>query len=213
MSKTTNHIDTEMITINPPACLEKDHFRPNSDSGFSTIELLVTILIMLVIAAIAIPNFMRQITLYKSASTARSISDLIQRTRYEAIKRNTKVTCHFALGATSNAWIDINGTGVLANNDPKVIYPAPMLSTGSALPGTASMNFPTVTAVAAAGTITFDSRGAVDYTGVPGGQTVWVLYFTYNNDANYGAKAVTVEPMGRTKVWTANPGTSTWQSQ
>ena len=211
MSKRTDDFDTEMITINRQARLDKDQSRPNSHSGFSMIELLVTILIMLVIAAIAIPNFMRQLNSYKLASTARSVSDLIQRTRYEAIKQNTKITCHFALGATPpSAWIDINGTGSFANNDPEVVYSAPILPTGTALPGAASMGFPGVTTVAPTGTVTFDSRGAVDYTGVAGGQTVWALYFTYNNDVNYGAKAVSVEPMGRSKVWSATPGSSSW---
>ena len=112
------------------------------------------------------------------------------------------------------AWVDLNGTGVLASNDPEVFYPATILPTGGSLPSSASMGFANATTVANAGVITFDSRGAVDYTGVAGGPTVWVLYFTYNNDTSYGAKAVTVEPMGRTKVWSATPGvtSSSWRS-
>ena len=211
MSEVVKRSKTQMIKTKRYFFSSYDHTVTNACLGFSTIELLITVLIMLVVSAIAIPNFMRELNSYKLASTARSVSDLIERTRYEAIKRNTKITCHFTLGATPpSAWIDLNGTGVLANNDPKVVYSTLILSTGTVLPGAASMGFPGVTAVAPTGTITFDSRGAVDYTGVAGGQTVWALYFTYNNDVTYGAKAISVEPMGRSKTWSGTPGSSSW---
>lgn len=175
----------------------------------------IAVVIIMIVAAVAIPNFLRATNNYKLTSTARNISDLIEQARYQAIKKNTKVSCYFSLGATPpSAWVDINGTGILASNDPKVAYPAQILPTGASLPSTASMGFANATTVANTGTITFDSRGAVDYTGVVGGPTVWVLYFTFNNDSSYGAKAVSLEPLGRTKVWSAALGANSgsWHS-
>jgi len=185
----------------------------NLCAGFSLPELTIVVVIVLIICAIAIPSFLRMMNAYQLTATARSVSDLLERARYEAIKQNTKITCHFSLGAVpQSAWVDVNGTGTLAGNDPKVFYTAQVLSTGSALPPVSSMNFPVVTPVTNSGVIVFDSRGAVDFTAVPGGPTVWVLYFTLNNDPSYGAKAVTAEPFGRSRVWFAPPS-STWQAQ
>jgi Tfp pilus assembly protein FimT len=182
-------------------------------SGFSILELTITVAIVFIVSAIAIPNFLRAMNSYRLSSTARSVSDLCQRARYEAIKQNTKITCYFSLGtAVQSVWVDVNGTGTFAANDPKLFYPTQIFSTGNSVPSAASMGFPGVTQVSNSGSITFDSRGAVDYTGVVGGPTVWVLYFTFNHDSNYGAKAITVAPLGRSKVWSAAPMASTWRS-
>jgi prepilin-type N-terminal cleavage/methylation domain-containing protein len=182
--------------------------------GYSLIELLATVVIILIISGIAIPSMLRMMNGYQLTATARSISDLVERARYEAIKQNTKINLHFTLGAVpQSVWVDVNGTGTLAGNDPKAFYPGQVLSTGTSIPAVTSMNFPTVTQVANTGVITFDSRGAIDYTGVVGGPTVWILYFTMNNDASYGAKAITVEPYGRSKVWSSPPGSGNWQVQ
>lgn len=187
--------------------------KPKSSVGFSLVELTIVVVIGLAIMAISIPNFLRMMRGYQLNSDAHSISDLIQRARYEAIKQNTKITCYFSLGSTpASAWVDVNRTGTFAGNDPKVSYPAQVSPAGASLPSSASMGFPAVTQVSNSGSITFDSRGAVDYTGVVGGPTVWVLYFTLNGDSTFGAKAISVEPLGRSKIWSAPPSSSIWQN-
>ena len=188
--------------------------KPNDSSGFSLIELMLTATIIVAIVAMAVPNLIQAMRAYQLTAAAHSVSDLIQRARYEAIKRNTKITCYFSLASTpASAWVDVNSTGTLAANDPQVSYPAEISPTGGSLPSTTSMGFPAVTRVSNSGSIAFDSRGAVDYTGVVGGPTVWVLYFTRAGDSSYGAKAVSVEPLGRSKLWSAPASVSTWQSQ
>lgn len=190
--------------------------RHRNHSGYSVVEMVFAVTVILIVSAIAIPAFQRIVNSYLLRNTARSVSDLIERTRYEAIKQNTKVSCHFALGAAPPmVWMDLNRTGVLAANDPRLIYRPPVFSavSGGWVPGPASMGFANATQVANGGVITFDSRGAVDFTGVPGGPTVWLLYFTFNGDSNYGSKAISVEPLGRSKVWSASAGgAATWHN-
>ncbi len=177
------------------------------------LELSVSLAVMLIIAAISVPYFLRGMNEHTLNNAAMNVSSLIQRTRYEAIKRNRRMVCY---GQQVNAnlfrvWVDLNGTGALAANDPEYVYPNPVrnVAPGGTIPGPASMGFPA--AQTPPGFIAFDYRGAVDFTGVPGGPTIWAIYFSFNNDPTYEYKSVTVEPLGRSKVWTA-ASNSTWHS-
>ena len=61
--------------------------------GFSLIELLVASAIILVVAAIATPSIVRSIRAYRVGSVGIEVSNILQRTRYEAIRRNIRTTC------------------------------------------------------------------------------------------------------------------------
>jgi prepilin-type N-terminal cleavage/methylation domain-containing protein len=190
-------------------------FRRNC-SGFSLIELVIVVAIILIVSAIAVPAFVRMTNSSELTTTTRGVSDLIQRARSEAVKQNTKVSCHFDLGAAPPVvWVDVNRSGVRAANDPQAYYPGPVrfAASGGWIPGPASMNFPSTTPVAAGGVITFDSRGAVDFTAVGGVPTAWVLYLNFSGDPSYGAKGISVEPLGRSKIWSATSGAAAWTSQ
>jgi prepilin-type N-terminal cleavage/methylation domain-containing protein len=198
-----------------PVAESRATFRQNR-SGFSLIELVIVVAIILVISAIAVPAFVRMTNASKLTTTTRSVSDLIQRARYEAVKQNTKISCHFDLAAVPPVvWVDANGSGVLAATDPQAYFPGPVrfAVSGGWIPGPASMGFPATTPVAAGGVITFDSRGAVDFSGLGFVPTAYVLYLDFNGDASYGAKAISVEPLGRSKIWLAPHGATTWTSQ
>jgi type II secretory pathway pseudopilin PulG len=207
---------SEMVQIETRAVLEGRSAPRRSHSGYSVIEMFLAVTAILIISAFAIPAFQRIANGFLLKSAAQSVSDLIERARYEAIKQNTKISCHFALAAAPPmVWIDVNRTGVLAANDPRAYYRPPVFNAapGGWVPGPASLGFPNTTQVVNGGVITFDSRGAVDFTGVPGGPTVWLLYFTFNGDQNYGARAISVEPLGRSKVWSASAGgAATWHN-
>lgn len=173
-------------------------------SGYSVVELAATVTVLLIVISIAIPNFLRAMNSYQLNGAAQNVSGLIQRARYEAIKRNTKILCYEqVVNNRVTVWVDLNNNGAPDANEPQYVYPQPVLnaSPGGTIPGPASMGFPN--AQQPPGFIAFDSRGAVDYTGVPGGPTVWAVYFSFQDDQSYGYKAITVEPFGRSKVWTA----------
>jgi prepilin-type N-terminal cleavage/methylation domain-containing protein len=61
-------------------------------AGFSLLEMLVVVAILLTLIALATPSLIRAINAYRLESTARGVSSLIQRTRFEAMRRN-RVTC------------------------------------------------------------------------------------------------------------------------
>lgn len=187
--------------------------------GYSMVELVVTLTTVLILAAIAIPNFVRAMNSYSLGSAVQNISMMVQRTRYEAIERNTNVNCYYSIDPNGNVpivWVDINGTGVRVPTDPQFAYTRSLLNAnpGPQIPGPASMGLPAVVqpaAIAAGGGIlvTFDSRGSVSFGGAP---PVWVMYYSFNNDLSYGAKAITIEPAGRSKIWSVSPGDTGWHS-
>ena len=69
---------------------------PHSKAGFSLIELLVVVAVMLVVAALAAPTLTTTIDSFRMRGTLSSIANLAQRARTQAIKKNTSQHIHFA---------------------------------------------------------------------------------------------------------------------
>ncbi|WP_313645064.1 GspH/FimT family pseudopilin [Stenotrophomonas sp.] len=71
------------------------------DKGFSLVELVVTVAIAAILAAIAIPSFRSMINSSRLTSHANELVASLQLARSEAIKRNARVSvCGSANGAT-----------------------------------------------------------------------------------------------------------------
>jgi len=176
--------------------------------GFSMVELVVAVAIMLVIMAIAVPNFLRAMNTYRLGSTAIDVANMLQRARYEAIRQNATlgISCRaIPQGNTVAVYIDLNNDNNLDPNEPRVLLPTDIQFVGAPpAPGPASMGPAYAAAQPPAGSITFDARGAV----IPGagGAVVYVVYMAYPQDASYGYRAITVTPSGKTKVWRAQAG-------
>jgi len=79
------------VTRRPPGATARNGL-PAAQAGFSLLEMLVVIAIMLTVMAIAAPSLLRAIASYRLESNARGVSSLIQRTRFEAMRRN-RTTC------------------------------------------------------------------------------------------------------------------------
>jgi prepilin-type N-terminal cleavage/methylation domain-containing protein len=188
------------------------HARQNAEAGFTLIEVSVSVVVMMIIAAIAIPSVMQGWNSYRLTSAADSVAGLLERTRFEAIHKNTQISCLVQQpGAGVVFGIDENGNNAIDPGEPKVILSGPVVMiAGGTAPGAASMgngyaatttiNPPPGTAAIVAAR--FDARGTV----VPGagGAVPFVLYFGIPNQPTYGYRAVTITPMGQVKTWMAS---------
>ena len=70
-------------------------------SGFTLMELMVTIGIIAVASTIAVPNFMAWVPKFRLGSSARDVQSVIQGTRAQAIRDNTSYTVLFNVGNES----------------------------------------------------------------------------------------------------------------
>jgi type IV fimbrial biogenesis protein FimT len=73
----------------------------NKTSGFTLMELMVTIAIVAIVSAIAVPNFLSWVPKFQLGGASRDILDALQGTRVQAVKDNTNYTLQFNLGNES----------------------------------------------------------------------------------------------------------------
>lgn len=190
--------------------------RVKADAGFSLIELSVSLIVMMIIAAIAIPSVLQGWNSYRLTSAAGSVAGLLERTRFEAIHNNSRLTClSVTPGGLLTIGIDENANAQIDGNEPRVILPGPATivaagvapapaSMGAAYAGAAAITPPGIVA-------TFDARGTV-FSGAGGPPPPYVVYFGISNQPKYGYRAVTISAMGQVKTWAASSG-GTWIAQ
>ena len=89
-------------------------------SGFSMTELVVVVLIILIIAAMAIPNLVRSWYDTQLRTSAFELSDLFQQARILAEKKNTTLTIRYQVidGNIQQAYIDLNNNGSWDTGEP-----------------------------------------------------------------------------------------------
>ncbi len=76
----------------------KQQIKNQSQSGFTVIELLTVIGIMMIITAIATPSFYYWLPTYRLSSGARQVSADLQLARMKAISQNTSYWLNFISG-------------------------------------------------------------------------------------------------------------------
>lgn len=186
--------------------------RPNQGlraRGFTLVETMVVATMAVVMTAIAVPIVNQGLRTYRLGAACTNVANLIERTRYEAIKKNTTVSFRTTTQAgNSVVFIDLDNNTTWDATEPVVVLPqdTPLLPAGVA-PGPSSMGGGYANAQVPTA-ITFDSRGTVSFGGAAA--TVYVLYLgRTSNAATDGYKAVTVTPIGRTKIWSTR-GTNSW---
>lgn len=183
-------------------------------AGFSMLELVVSICVMLVLTALAIPSLVRSLRAYQLNSAAASVSDMLKFTRFEAVRRNSQV--NFRMQANGAGWLvgtDSNNSGALDPTEKQqwiAGFPT-LLSAGVAPPPNAiraALGGAALTTLSGAnGAVTFDPRGAVRQ-GINGALALnpYVFYVGNANDPDSGYRAVVLLPSGSTQTWTAPQG-------
>jgi prepilin-type N-terminal cleavage/methylation domain-containing protein len=92
--------------------------------GFSLLELVIVMAIMLVIGAMVAPKFTTMISSYRLKSTASDVSGILQRCRMQSIRSNRAVP---VLATTDNGrqqlYADVNLDGARSAGEPTFVMP------------------------------------------------------------------------------------------
>jgi prepilin-type N-terminal cleavage/methylation domain-containing protein len=178
-------------------------------SGFSLIEVVVALAVILIFSAVALPAFLNAYRMYQLTDGATQFAGLLKFTRAEAIRLNKTVNCLVQQVASvppvTNLWADSDVDGVEDPNEKQLVFSGAVnLVPAAAVPGAAGLaaaaNVPVAltTLPLAAGIVPFDQRGA----GNPA--FVYVFYLSNLGDPTVGARAVIVFPSGSVQIWKAD---------
>ena len=103
----------------------------NRRSGFSLIELLIVVFVVLVVAAIAIPNVLLAVSNIRLRASAGSLAGLMQQGRILAAKNNTTYEIRYGTRNGAHiAYIDLNGNSSFDTGEPLIEF------SGTTIPAT-----------------------------------------------------------------------------
>src|SRR5258708_25223795 len=96
----------------------------NNQSGFSLIELLIVVTIILLLAGIVVPNLPQVVANYKLDAAGRSLTSLMQVGRIRAVKTNQANYVRFDTTQTPVvAFVKSDTTSAYAEGDPAIPIP------------------------------------------------------------------------------------------
>src|SRR5437879_6236294 len=210
---------------------KKTYARRKRASGFSLVELVTVVFIVLVVAAVAVPNILLAVANLRLRSSAGELAGLMQQARIMAAKNNptTPIAVYPVLYGTRNgrqiAYIDLNGDGAWSSSvtvngvtlsEPLIEF-AGTVAPASGAPSGSSGQPSAYVLAGDTGTGSFDNTYTMAYTprgfpcnysNPPTCTTPAAKYFAYYlNDTRAGGSgwaAVIVTKAGRTKVVTWN---------
>jgi type II secretory pathway pseudopilin PulG len=176
------------------------------------VELVVSVAVLLILAAISVPSLSRAFARYQMNDAASRLAGTIKLARFEAIRQNKLVDCQ--IQQTASGWAvyaDVN-----RNQQPDPGETEDVLSGQITLVPAASVPDPSPIAAPLGGSgypltpisganafVTFDQRGAVRSGN---NSTVYVLYLANPGNADAGFRAVVLQPSGMVNIWMAPVG-------
>ena len=191
-------------------------------AGFSMVELTVSMTVLMILTAIAIPSLMRSFRTYQLNDVAARLSDILKFTRFEAVRRNSLEYCQFNNPSAPGwvVWTTSSNTSASPLATEKQILIAGFATLlpagGPPSPGAiatalgvsvSTLNANTLSG--STGKVTFDARGAIRVGGSVS-NSVFVFYIGSSTNPEFGYRAVIQLPSGSTQVWTA-PNGGSWQ--
>jgi type IV fimbrial biogenesis protein FimT len=200
--------------------------RRSPRNGFSLVELVLSLAVLLVITTLAIPVVVRSLQAYQLNSTASQLAGMIKFTKFDAIRQNTHVSFQILQNGTNwIVWADSNGDLAPDGAEPQMVISGSntLLPAGSvpspnpiiATLGAGSSLYTWTVLSGSNGSIIYDQRGVV-VAPPPGGgplvtaTTIFALYLGNPNDPNDGYRAVITLPSGAVQVWTTSSA-GNWQ--
>jgi prepilin-type N-terminal cleavage/methylation domain-containing protein len=197
--------------------------RRSPRDGFSLVELVLSLAVLLVITTLAIPVVVRSLQTYQLNSTASQLAGMLKFAKFDAIRQNTHVSFQILQSGTNwIVWVDSNGDNLADGAEPQMVIPIagndtllPASSVPSAGPIALTLgagnSLYTWTVLSGNGSIIYDQRGVV--VSSPGGpvvMTITALYLGNPNDPSSGYRAVITLPSGAVQVWTSSSA-GNWQ--
>ena len=187
----------------------------NKQAGFSLLEALIVMGLIVTMTAAVIPNINTSIQNYRLSASAQEIASQLQSARLRAVRGNAM--CSFLMSASGRQFgIDVDGDGNISSSADVVLglntnvsfadLSTPPITSASTLSnGTKTgIGFTprrTLTAVA--------SSGLPDYNPANLAASGYAIYLS--NTRNHFA-AITVSPLGRVRTWTATSANgATWK--
>jgi prepilin-type N-terminal cleavage/methylation domain-containing protein len=187
-------------------------------NGFSLVELVLSLAVLLVITTLAIPVVVRSLQVYQLNSTASQLAGMLKFAKFDAIRQNTPVSCQIQWHASGGywlAWVDSNGNNIPDGAEPQMIIggsftllPAGSVPNPAPITATLGPGFSTFSWVVLSGSnasITYDQRGVI-----AAGAAVYALYIGNASDPNSGYRAIITMPSGAVQVWTSSSA-GNWQ--
>jgi type II secretory pathway pseudopilin PulG len=201
-----------------------------SGAGFSLLELIAVVGILMVVAALAIVNVQRAVRIVRLNGAETNYSNLLQNARMRAVKDDKYYTV--LTDTVPNppiAYVDLNGSGTYDVGEPMTVFlkdttPA-AFGAGPGLANLKTQFLPPspsgqASLAAGGGPPTFGSRGlpCTPVAGAGGSTCPYltppnftpVAFVTFIQGPNGGWAAVTVTPAGRIRQWAYGNNTGTW---
>jgi prepilin-type N-terminal cleavage/methylation domain-containing protein len=201
--------------------------RRSPRNGFSLVELVLSLAVLLVITTLAIPVVVRSLQSYQLNSTASQLAGMLKFAKFDAIRQNRPVSCQIEPNPNGTGllvWVDSNGDLIPNGAEPQMVISGNnTLLPASSVPGpgpiltklgAGSSLYTWVVLSGSTGSIVYDQRGVVlmiDPTGAYVGSTkIYALYLGNSNDPSSGYRAIITLPSGAVQVWTSSSA-GTWQ--